>query len=140
MAQLRLGHQEIQKRDAEVLQVTYSTPEEARLYFQHYQLLFPYLCDPERAVYRLYGIPLAQTSEVIRSFVIGPVAEVSDRLLRGEKSASPLPYFKRYGFTDMEQAVFIVDKSGVIRYTYTTGPVGAIPSNADLLSQLATLQ
>jgi hypothetical protein len=40
----------------------------------------------------------------------------------------------------MEQAVFIVDKSGIIRYAHITGPVGAIPSNADLLSQLATLQ
>src|SRR2546426_7095230 len=56
MAQLRLGYNEIQQRGAEVLQVTYSTPEEARLYFQQYQLLFPYLCDPEWAVFRLYGL------------------------------------------------------------------------------------
>jgi putative peptide zinc metalloprotease protein len=139
MAQLRLGYQEIQKRNAEVLQVTYSTPEEARLYFRQYQLTFPYLCDPERAVYRLYGIPMAQTSEVARSFVAGPIAEMSDRLLRGEKSASPSPYFKRYGFTDMNQAVFIIDKSGIIRHVHTTGPIGAIPSNTDL-RQLDTLQ
>jgi predicted ATPase len=32
-----------------------------------------------------------------------------------------------------------VDKSGVIRYVYTCGPLGAIPSNAALLRQLATL-
>lgn len=143
MAQLRLSYQEIQKRDTEILWVTDSTPEEARLYFQHYQLLFPYLCDPERAVYQLYGVPMAPQIGLlkrIQTVATTMTTEMSDRLLRGEKSPSPLPYFKRYGFTDMEQAVFIIDRSGIIRYVHTTGTIGTIPSNADLLSQLATLQ
>ena len=142
MAQLRLRYPEIQKRDAEILQITHSAPEEARLYFQQYQLSFPYLCDPERAVHQLYGIPLIQPTLFggIRAFTANMTAEMSDRLLRGDKSASPAPYFKRHGFTDIEQAVFIVDKSGIIRYAYITGSIGAIPSNAALLSQLATLQ
>ena len=142
MAQLRLWYQEIQKRDAEVLQVTYSTPEEAQLYFRQYQLLFPYLCDPERAVYRLYGLSMVQTSlsQGIRGLVSGAAIEISDRLLRGEKSAPSSSYRERYGSSDMEQAIFIVDKSGIIRYAYTTGPIGAIPSNTDFLSQLDTLQ
>src|SRR5262245_24955177 len=50
MAQLRLGYPEVQAHDAEILQITCSTPDEARLYFQQYQLAFPYLCDPERTV------------------------------------------------------------------------------------------
>ena len=68
-------------------------------------------------------------------------AVASDRIVRSEKSPSPAPYFKRYGFSkDSPQAVFIVDKSGVIRYVYTCGTLGAIPSNAELLRQLATRQ
>ena len=35
---------------------------------------------------------------------------------------------KRYGLTDMEQqAVFLIDKAGVIRYVHTTGPLGGLP-------------
>jgi len=141
MAQLRLGYPEIQKRSAEILQVTHSTPEEAQLYFQQYQLTFPYLCDADRAVHRLYGVPMAEKGlvEEVRDVVACVAAEASDRLLRGEKSASPLPHFKRYGLNDPEQAVFVVDKSGIIRYVRTTGPIGAIPSNADLLRQLGLL-
>src|SRR5215467_10289896 len=60
MTQLRLGYQELQTCNTEILQITCSTPEEAQLYFRQYQLSFPYLCDPERAVFPVYGIRIMQ--------------------------------------------------------------------------------
>ena len=143
MSQLRLSYREIQERNAEILQVTYSTPEEAQLYFRQYQLSFPYLCDPERAVFPLYGIRIVQIGigRVVASTVVGTAAAMSDRLFRGEKTPSPRPYMKRYGPTDMEQqAVFLIDKAGVIRYVHATGPIGGLPSNAEYLRQLDKLQ
>jgi hypothetical protein len=71
---------------------------------------------------------------------VGTAVAISDRLFRGEKTASPAP-FKRYGSTDMEQqAVFIIDKSGIIRYVQTSGSLGGLPSNAEYLRQLDRLQ
>jgi peroxiredoxin len=144
MTQLRLGYQEFQKYDAEILQVTYSTQEEAQLYFRQYQLSFPYLCDPERAVFPLYGIRITRTN--VGHFVVGgavaTAVAVSDRLFRGEKTASATPYIKRYGTTDMEQqTAFLIDKAGVIRYVHATGShTGGLPSNAEYVRQLDTLQ
>jgi peroxiredoxin len=143
MTQLRLGYSEIQKRGAEVLQVTHSTPEEARLYFQQYQLLFPYLCDPERAVYQRYGISIVRGNlfEEIRTAAVGITAVVSDRIFHGEKTSSYMPLKKRYGSTHIEQqAVFILDKSGIIRYVHASNPLGGLPSNAEYLRQLDKLQ
>lgn len=143
MSQLRLSYREIQERNAEILQVTYSTPEEAQLYFRQYQLSFPYLCDPERSVFPLYGIRIVQfgIGHVVANAVAGTAAALSDRLFRGEKTASPRPYMKRYGPTDMEQqAVFLIDKAGVIRYVHSTGALGGLPSNAEYLRQLDRLQ
>ena len=142
MTQLRLSYREIQARGAEILQVTYSTPEEARLYFRQYQLLFPYLCDPERAVYPLYGIRIVHEAvpALAATIAVSVAAVMSDRLFRGEKTASPLPYMKRYGSTDMEQqAVFIIDKSGIIRYTHASSSLGGLPSNAEYFRQLDSL-
>lgn len=141
MAQLRLNYQEFQKRDTEILQITSSTLEEARLYFQQYRLLFPYLCDPERAVYSAYGVPVLPRGllERIQTMTTSMTAEVSDRLLRGEKSASPASSLKRYGSTVPDQALLIVDKSGSIRYVHTTGPIGSLPSNAEYCRQLDKL-
>ena len=138
MAQLHLGYKDIQKREAEILEVTYSTPEEARLYFQQYQLWFPYLCDPERSIFRLYGLSTVQRK--IKDMAASMAAAIGDRLFRGEKGPSPLPYIKRYGSTDLEQAVFIIDKAGVIRYVHATGALGGLPSNAECLRQLDRLQ
>lgn len=142
MAQLRLGYREIQERGAEILQVTFSTPEEARLYFQQYQLLFPYLCDPEWTVYQLYGLPTIHRGVLAfaAGMAIGTAAAMSDRLLHNEKTASPLPIVKRYGRADIEQVIFIIDKSGIIRYVHTTGPAGGLPANAEYLRQLDKLQ
>jgi len=143
MAQLRLSYSKIQQKDAEILQVTWSTLQEAQLYFQQYSLAFPYLCDPELEVYKLYSLSelkgTARVTEAVKSFVASPLAEISDRLLRGEKSPSPLPYIKRYGALEMEQRVYIIDKAGTIRYDYTSGPIGHIPGNEEILSALATL-
>jgi len=142
MTQLRLGYRELRERGTEILQVTWNTSEEARLYFQQYQLSFPYLCDPERAVYPLYGISIIHpgTWTNVAATAAGMTAAISDRLFRGEKMVSPAP-FKRYGSTDLAQeAVFIIDKSGMIRYVQAGSYVGGLPSNAEYLRQLDTLQ
>lgn len=141
MAQLRLGYEEIERRGAEILQVTHSATKEARLYFQRYRLVFPYLCDADRTVHRMYGVPMApkRIVEWSQRVVASSVAAASDRLLQGEKTPSPLSHLRRYGFEDPEQAVFIVDRTCIIRYVHSSGPIGTVPSNAELLHQLDKL-
>jgi putative peptide zinc metalloprotease protein len=143
MVQLRLGYQELQARNTDILQVTCSTPAEAQLYFRQYQLSFPYLCDPERAVFPLYGIRIARAAigKFVANMGTSMAAMVSDRLLHGEKSPSPVPYLKRYGVTDMEQqAVFLIDTAGVIRSVYSSGSLGGLPASAEYVRQLDQLQ
>lgn len=143
MAQLRLAYPEIQNSGAEILQVTHSTPEEARVYFRRHQLAFPYLCDPDRAVHALYGVPIAPKGlvEGMQMALASAAAGAADLLLRGETTPSPLAYARRYGPRNQpEQAVFIVNREGIVRYVHTSGPISAIPSNAELLSELARLQ
>ena len=105
MTQLRFGYRELQERNTEILQVTWSTQPEAQLYFRQYPLSFPYLCDADRAVYPLYGVSIVRVGigERAAEMAIGMVAMVSDRLFRGEKTAFPWSYetlrFDRYGTT-----------------------------------------
>jgi putative peptide zinc metalloprotease protein len=143
MTQLRFGYRELQERNTEVLQVTWSTQPEAQLYFRQYPLSFPYLCDADRTVYSLYGVRFVHVGIAQRAagMAAGMTAMVSDRLFRGEKTASPVTPMKRYGSTDMEQqAVFLIDKAGLIRYVHTTGSLGGLPSNAEYVRQLDELQ
>jgi hypothetical protein len=134
MAQLRLGYPEIRRTGAEILQITHNTADEARRYFKHFPVTFPYLCDPERVVHQQYGIPLetAQVSDVVQSLA----TSVTDLVRRGERTALPTPFALRYGFKDSPQAVIFVDGAGIVRHVVQAGPNADLPSNAEILRRL----
>jgi len=138
MAQLRLGYPEIQRSGAEVLQITHNTPAEARSYFKHYQIAFPYLCDPARAVHEAYGLHLkpAKISDGMASMA----AAVGDLVRHGERTALPVPYFMRHGMKDSPQAVVFVDREGIVRHVVQAGPNAELPSNAEILRRLDAIR
>src|SRR5512138_2826592 len=98
MAQLRLGYPVIQRRGAEVLQITHNTTAEAQRYFKHYPIAFPYLCDPDRVVHEAYGLPLVAASA--RSVVASIAAAAGDLVSTGETTPLPVPFAMRYGYKD----------------------------------------
>src|SRR5581483_4194589 len=141
MAQLRLGYGEITTRRAEVLQITHNTAEEARRYRRHYPMAFPYLADADRAVHERYGVPLQEDLGAnLRTVAESTVAAAADFLLRGERTANPIPAARRWGGRSAEQAVFVVDRGGVIRAVYTAGTNAAIPTVATLVRDLDALR
>jgi len=145
MAQLRLDYPRFKSQHAEILQVTHSNLTEAQLYFRYGRLAFPYLCDPDRVVHERYGVHRENHAPTtgLRNLLASTAAAAADLIGHGEAPVSPLPYFKRHGSTildDSPQAIFLVDREGVIRSLYTTGPNGAIPPGAELLRDLSLLR
>ena len=134
MAQLGLRYPEIQAMQAEVLQVTHNTLEEAHGYLKHYPMKFPYLCDAERVVHDRYGVGL--TGIALGGFLASGAAVVADFVLKGETTPAPIPYTKRYAGQDAAQAVFILDRDGIVRAEHRLGPNAPLPSAAELISAL----
>ncbi len=140
MAQLRLGYPDITKRNAEILQITHNTAEEAQRYRRHYPMAFPYLADAGRVVHERYGVPLQEDLGAnLKAIAESAVAATADLLLRGERTASPVPVARRWGVRGSEQAVFVVDRDGVIRAVHTAGTNAAIPTVAELVRVLDAL-
>lgn len=142
MARLSQGYAEIQARNAEVLQITHNTIEEAEIYFRNYRLAMPYLCDADRAVHLRYGVPLErQPIGAVVERTARQVAMVTgDLLLHGEKSPSPVAPILRMGPRHQPpQLVVIVDREGVVRHVHPIGPFDALPSIGDLLAMLDAL-
>ena len=137
MAQLGLRYPEIQALDAEVLQVTHNTLDEARGYLKHYPMKFPYLCDAERTAHDKYGVEMLSMN--IGGFLASSAAVVVDLVTKGETTPPPIPYFKRYAGKDTAQAVFVLDRAGVVRAEHRLGPNAPLPSAADLISELQKL-
>ena len=134
MAQLGLRYPEIQAMQAEVLQVTHNTLEEARGYLKHYPMKFPYLCDAERAAHERYGVAL--TGIGLGGFLASGAAVMADFVLKGETTPAPIPYIKRYAGQDAAQAVFILDREGIVRAEHRLGPNAPLPSAAEIVKEL----
>ena len=137
MAQLGLRYPEIQALDAEVLQITHNTADEARGYLKHYPMKFPYLCDADRAAHERYGVELIGMNPV--GFLASSAAVVTDLVTKGETTPLPIPYIKRYLGKDTAQAVFVLDREGVVRAEHRLGPNAPLPSAEDLISALQKL-
>jgi peroxiredoxin len=137
MAQLRLGLPDLAKHDADILQVTHNTVDEARRYGKFYRFDFPYLCDPERIVHERYGLALesAAPTEVARSLATA----ASDLLLRGERTPLPISFAMRYQGKDSPQAVFVIDRPGIVRAVHRMGPNAGLPTIAALVKDLSTI-
>jgi peroxiredoxin len=134
MAQLGLRYPELQALQAEVLQVTHNTLEEARGYLKHYPMKFPYLCDDERSAHERYGVELMGLN--LGGFLASGAAVMADFVLKGETTPAPVPFMKRYAGQDAAQAVFIVDREGVVRAEHRLGPNAPLPSAGELISAL----
>ena len=137
MAQLALRYPEIQALGAEVLQVTHNTLDEARGYLKHYPIKFPYLCDAERTAHEKYGVELPGVS--LGGFLASGAAVVTDFVLKGEKTPPPIPFIKRYAGKDADQAVFVLDRDGVVRAEHRLAPNAPLPTAADLIGELQRL-
>lgn len=137
MAQLRLGYAQIQKHDADIVQVTHNTLDEARRYGRFYKFDFPYLCDPDRAVHERYGLPLetAHAGDVVRSMT----AAATDLLLHGERTPLPIPFIVRHPMKDSPQAVFVIDRQGIIRNVHRLSPNAGLPTTTTLANELSAI-
>jgi hypothetical protein len=137
MAQLRLGYPDILRHDAEILQVTHNTVEEARRYQRFHQFAFPYLCDPDRTVHERYGLPLQSGSPI--SLVHSFAAATADLVVHGDRTESPIPFALRHRGKDSPQALLVLDRGGVVRAVHQFAPNAAIPPAAALLTELAAI-
>jgi peroxiredoxin len=140
MTRVARVYPEIQSRGAEVLQVTLSSPAQARTYATKFHIPFPYLADGDCRVRREWGI---------ESRSHGPLYYVKT-LLKNSQAEMPDSDYGKFPppMTQMTQALadddmgfFVVDKGGIVRFSNTGSYIAgdrdrAIPSNEQILAEL----
>ena len=140
MSQLARSYEQFRARDAEIVEVTNSTPERARVYAQKFALRFPYLCDPDLSVRRTWqlGVRSRGPGYYAKMLYLAATLPKPESDFPGERAK--LSEFPKL-LSDEDMGFFIVDKRGIVRYAlggaYLT-PTGmrAIPSNDELVREL----
>jgi peroxiredoxin len=140
MSQLARGYAQFRERGAEILEVTNTPSERARVYVQKFSLPFPYLCDPDMRIRRTWSLDVRSHGPAFyaKMLYMGLTMPHPPTDYVGEEAKlSEMPKL----LADEDMGFFIVDKSGVVRYavggTYLT-PTGMrqIPSNDEILREL----
>jgi hypothetical protein len=140
MSQIVRGYPSFQALNAEVLEVTATSPERGRLYVSKFTIPFPYLCDPGYSVQRTWGLE-------VRSHSLGWYGMA---LYEGMKLEAPISDFGKVDpslrefpsmLADVDTGFYILDRNGVVRYalsgSYNVGKaVRQIPSNEEIVREL----
>jgi len=141
MSQLARALPRLKAAGAEVLQVTPTKPERARFYVKNFPIPFQYLCDPDHAVHRTWGLGVRSHSvgwyakHFYTSFTspAPPAAEIGDP----RTTLVEMPDM----FRDTDMGAFVLDREGTVRYKYTgayVSPQGVkgLPSVDEMLRAL----
>lgn len=141
MAQLRLGYPEIKKRGADLLQITITPAKLGPIYAKRFDLPFPYLCDQDQSLHRLFGLTGKGVEMTgLKGGLMAVVASLPSLVNRDQPSLLPyLPYLKKGVDPTMQQAMFLVGRDGKVHFRHVSDGHEPIPSNDALLRELAAL-
>ena len=137
---VRAGYKALQAADTEVIQVAPNLLESARRYFGQSILPFPFVCDPDKRLYAVYGLgdrrALEATRTAVVSFAHAFTHGDSVNQVRGAwldvMNRNFLRRLHHHAMTAHEQGIFLIDKVGVIRHLTVVGPIDPVPGGADL--------
>jgi peroxiredoxin len=137
---VRAGYKALRAADTEVIQVAPNLLESARRYFGQSILPFPYVCDPDKRLYAVYGLgdrrALEATRTAVVSFAHAFTHGDSVNQVRGAwfdvVNRNFLRRLHHHAMTAHEQGIFLIDKEGVIRHLTVVGPIDPVPGGADL--------
>jgi peroxiredoxin len=118
MSQLARGYDRFRQKNAEVLEVTVTKPERARFYAEKFRLPFPYLCDPDYAARRSWGLDVRSHSPLwyASAFVAG--ARITPP--ENDFGKFPPPLREVPGIlVDDDMGFFVLDRAGIVRHAVT---------------------
>jgi peroxiredoxin len=137
---MREGYERLQATGTELIQVGPNLLQSARVFFGQDPTPYPFVCDPDKRLFAVYGLgdrgALEATRSAVVSFTYAFTNGDTGPQLRGAWLDVVNRNFVRrlhhHAMTAQEQGMFLVDKHGVIRDVHVVGPIDPVPGGAEL--------
>jgi peroxiredoxin len=137
---MRAGYAALRAADTEIIQVAPNLLDSARRFFAQAPLPFPFVCDPDKRLYAVYGLgdvgALEATKTAVVSFAHAFTHGDTSNQVRGAwldvMNRNFVRRLHHHAVTAQEQGMFLVDKEGVIRSVTVVGPIDPVPGGAEL--------
>ena len=141
MENVSAGYEQLRAQGIEVVQVAPNLLESARIFFRQQMPPYPFVCDPDKQLFAVYGLGDRGVLEATRNTIVSFSHAAAHGDLRQTVRGSWLDVANRnfirrlhhHAMTAVEQGIFVVARDGVIRYRSVLGPLDAIPSAPELL-------
>jgi peroxiredoxin len=137
---IRAGYERLAGTGTEVIQVAPNLLDAAREFFAGSAAPFPFVCDPDKRLYAMYGLGDRGTLDASRTAVVS----FSRALAQGDggtwtrgawldvMNRNFVRRLHHHAMTALEQGVFVVDRDGIIRYVSIVGPIDPVPDGIQL--------
>jgi putative peptide zinc metalloprotease protein len=130
------GYQELVEAEAEVIQIAPNLLEGARSFLRGATVPYPFVCDPDKRLYAVYGLGdlgvLAATRTAVVSFAHAFTTGDGSAQIRGVVADIRNRNFVRrlhhHATTALEQGLFFVDRHGIVRHRAIFGPSSPFPT------------
>ena len=140
MEGMREGYELLRATDTEIIQVGPNLLQSARIFFGHSPTPYPFVCDPDKRLFAVYGLgdrgALEATRSAVVSFSYAFTHGDTGPQLRGAwldvMNRNFVRRLHHHAMTAMEQGIFLVDREGVIRHRSVVGPLDAVPRGGRL--------
>jgi peroxiredoxin len=137
---MREGYDLLRTTGTEIIQVGPNLPQAARIFFGHSPTPYPFVCDPDKRLFAVYGLgdrgALEATRSAVVSFSYAFTHGDTGPQLRGAwldvMNRNFVRRLHHHAMTAMEQGIFLVDRDGVIRHRSVVGPLDPVPRAARL--------
>jgi peroxiredoxin len=137
---MRAGYSELQAADTEIIQVAPNLLDAARRFFGPRPLPFPFICDPDKRLYAVYGLgergALEATRTAVVSFAHAFTHGDTTNQIRGAYfdvlNRNFLRRLHHHASSALDQGMFLVDKEGIVRHATIVGPIDLVPGGTQL--------
>jgi len=137
---MRAGYEALRTADTEIIQVAPNLLDSARRFFAQSPLPYPFVCDPDKRLYAVYGLGDVGALEATRTAVVSFAHAFTHGDTRNQIRGAWFDVVNRnflrrlhhHAMTAQEQGMFLVDKDGVIRSVTVVGPIDPMPGGAEL--------
>jgi peroxiredoxin len=132
---MREGYEQLRAGGTEIIQVGPNLLQSARIFFGHSPTPYPFVCDPDKRLFAVYGLgdrgALEATRSAVVSFSYAFTHGDTGPQLRGAwldvMNRNFVRRLHHHAMTAMEQGIFLVDRDGVVRHRAVVGPLDPVP-------------
>ena len=137
---MRAGYEALRAADTEIIQVAPNLLDSARRFFAQSPLPFPFVCDPDKRLYAVYGLGNVGALEATKTAVVSFAHAFTHGDTKAQMRGAWLDVMNRnfvrrlhhHAMTAQGQGMFLIDKAGLIRHVTVVGPIDPVPGGAQL--------